>query len=410
MRHRECRGSVVPSARVRALRHPALGLVLVVLGLTGLPQQMFGLVTLITGGDGLPVELLAMFLAQLAVGVLQVGTGWAIIRGRAPTAWFSAYVAACIALTALTALLMRGEDVEPKLLLGIALETLGLPALIIIASAIYPSEAFDDERAPADVVAMLLVIAVRTLTMTPLDLVQNIRLLDLGTTTPGEWAGTLLWPTISLGLGVLALVAAWRFARRSLRIYVVAAIGVHVAMVVLSIVWTLVESDDGSGGSFRTQVIAHQILGLVSIIGPLTLWWYARERLASPELTAPRAPSRVPIWLALSYVPTLLARAFLADEMTALWGGRSTALIIAITGTVAVILLAAADSAFRQRTSARWWTLASAAGGVALVAGAAVVVLGADNRFRALGLLGPLGNLVASTTVAAWLYRALPRV
>jgi uncharacterized membrane protein len=387
---------------VRALRNPALGLVLVVLGLSALPQQLFTFVNVVLT-DTLPVELLAMMLSQLAVAVLQLATGWAVIRGRAPTVWFAAYVAACVALMTVTAVLMLGEEMEPKIFIGIGLETLGLPLVIAIASTLYQGDHFEVERSPVDVVAMLLVFAVGALTMVPLDYAQTVRMLLGGSASAGTWIGMTIWPAVMLGLGILALTTARRFTPRALRIYVLVVIGVRIALALISIGVTLVES---SGHSFRPQLIANQVIGLVSILGPLTLLMYVRP---GAETVAPRAPSRVPVWLALSYVPMLLGRVFLADGMNAEWGSRPASLAIALTGTVAVVIVAMADAAFRLRPSARWWTLAAAVGGVAIVGAAVVMIFTTENQFRTRGLLAPLGHLLASTTVAAWLYR-LPRV
>lgn len=387
---------------MRALRHPALGLVLVTLGVAALPQRFASLlVILVRDSDVLSPDLLAIMTAQLLVGVLQVAAGWAVISRRAPVLWFGAYTAACAVLVVCSTLLMHGGDFDPKVVLGICLETLGLPAIIGVASVMYRDEELEDERSPVDVIAMLLVIAVGTLTVTPLELAHIARLLVGARASAGTWAGMMLWPLLFLGLAILALVAARRFTARSLWIYVAAAIGLRIGTVLLSVIVTSFQ-----GHAMRVELVVFQTVALASALTPITLWLYARP---IPEVIAPRAPSRVPIWLALSFVPLLFGRVVLVDEMAGEWGVRASALVVAVSATMGAVILAMADAAFRRRTSARWWSLAGALAGFVALVGAAYVLLTLDTQLRAQGVLQQVGHLFAATAVAAWLYR-LPRM
>ena len=115
--------------------------------------------------------------------------------------------------------------------------------------------------------------------------------------------------------------------------------------------------------------------------------------------------SLAPIWIALSYVPVLVAKLFIAGTITLQWGGRVSAVGLLLAVVEAAAIAGAAHTAFTRRAAVRWWTVGAAIGAGVIFGAGAIYVLTSTNRFVTTGILAPLGNLVASTGVAAWLHR-----
>lgn len=379
---------------MRALRHPALGLALVMVGIAPLVTQLMSIASAWLFDYNVPFRMLAPLLLMATVSALQVATGVAITRQRFAGIAFGAWVLAGCAFTIVTATLTRdGTPFTPAFGLGAAVEIFGLPVLIAIASLRYANE-LEDTRTFSDVSAALFIIALHTFVMTPLSVAGTIRMTQGAELDLGSWASILMWPAATLVLGVFAALGTR--SRPMARLYIYIDVAVILTFSALTVGWTLVEDDHEM---VHRVVIASRIISLVGFVLVASLWLYLRS------LASDGKGSRVPMWTALTYVPTLLGRLILSDEVAYELLHTPMTWVIAIAAGLAIVLLALADASLRDRPAARAWAIAAAVIALALLVTGAIYIFGLDpdrlGRGVNIGLLAPLGYLIASTIGAA---------
>jgi hypothetical protein len=379
---------------VRALRHPALGLALVMLGISSLPGRLVQISNLWSLFETAPpMAILAPLVSSAVLAAFQVATGWAITRQRYAGILFAGYVLACFAVTIATALTARGDETfSPAVALGAVVETFGLPVLIAIASLRYPEE-LEDTRAFRDVSGALFVLALNTFIMVPLTIASLVRMTHGASVSVGSWVGLLIDPLVLLAVGVFAAIGTRN--QPSARLYIIVSTAVALAMSVLAIGWTFAE---GGNEMVRRFVIASRLLHLVALTLPAVLWLY----LHSP--TGERQASRVPMWIAISYVPLFIGRMFISSQVAAQFGHVSAMWVITIAIALAIILLAMGDAVLRALPAARAWAIAATVIGALLLVAGAIFLFKNDRevgRHAQLGLLAPLAYLIASTIGAA---------
>ena len=373
---------------MRALRHPALGLALVLIGISALPGHLLQIANVWLFDYSPPMSIWAPLVLTAVLSALQVATGWAITRQRYAGLFFAGYVLACFAVAIATALTTRGdESFSATVALGVVVETFGMPVLIAIASLRYPRE-LEDTRAFRDISAALFVLALHTFIMVPLTIASLVRMTNGATVSLGSWVGLLIEPVVLLVLGVFAMLGTRD--RPAARRYLIISVAIMLAMSALTIGWTLI--DDGSS-MVRRFVIASRMIHLFALAVPAVLWLY----LHSP--TGERRDSRVPMWIAVSYVPLFIGRVFISSQVASQFGHVPAMWIITIAIALALILLALGDASLRYLPAARAWAIAVAViAGILLVAGA-IYLLKSDpmGRRAQVGQLAPLAYLIASS-------------
>lgn len=361
------------------------------LGISSLPGRLVQIANLWSLFETTPPLSIWMPLVLTAVvSAFQVATGWAITRQRYAGIFFAGYVLACFAVTIATALTARGDEAfSPTLALGVVVETFGLPVLIALASLRYPEE-LEDTRAFRDVSAALFVLALNTFIMVPLTIASLVRMTHGASVSVGSWVGLLIDPLVLLAVGVLAALGTRN--RPAARLYIIISTVIALAMSVLAIGWTFAEDSHEMVHRF---VITSRLLHLLALTLPAVLWLY----LHAP--TDERQASRVPMWIAVSYVPLFIGRVFVAGQVSAQFGHAPTMWIITISIAVALVLLALADASLREMTTAHGWAIAAAVIALGLFIAAAVYAFRADARRTDFSVLSPLAYLIASTIGAA---------
>ena len=371
------------------------------LGISSLPGRLVQIVNLWSLFENAPpMSIWAPLVLSAALSAFQVATGWAITRQRYAGIMFAGYVLACFAVTIATALTARGDETfSPTVALGAVVETFGLPVLIAIASLRYPEE-LEDTRAFRDVSAALFVLALNTFIMVPLTIASLVRMTHGASVSVGSWVGLSIEPLVLLAVGVFAAIGTRN--RPAAKLYIIVATVVALAMSVLAIGWTF--ADDANEMVHRF-VIASRLLHLLALTLPAVLWLY----LHSP--TGERQASRVPMWIAVSYVPLFIGRVFISSQVSAQFGHAPAVWVITIAIALALILLALGDASLRGLSAAQSWAIAAAViAFVLLVAGAIYLFTREPDHIRGrteIYLLAPLGYLIASTIGAAVYRRRL---
>lgn len=381
---------------MRALKHPALGLAMLMLGLAGLPAALSAVaqVVILDRGADLPwLSLVLPMFASVVVAALQAATGWAIMVGRRAGVLFALYIAACVALTVVLATVERGDDsLHPSLVLGIAIETLGFPVLIAIASLLYRGSELEESWSFSDVTAALLLIAVHTFVETSINITDLVHISREPSTTVESWAAMLIYPAVWLALGVVAALGSR--SKKGAQVYVIVTVAVTVVLAMVMVAWNLIGDVDET---VRKFMLISRIVGFISLGVPAALWWYTR----TAQVDARRG-SRLPLWIALSYVPTLVARIGLSPEMAGQFGRPSATLFVGIGLALAFVLCAAGHTGLRRSPAVRIWGALAALVSLVVNVVALVYVWRSHMRLEAMGTLAPLGNLVASTIILAW--------
>lgn len=364
------------------------------IGIGALPGHLVQVVSAYLFDDAVPLKLTLPMMLTAAVSAFQVATGWAITRQRYAGIFFAGYVLACFALTIATALIARGDaSFSASVALGAVVETFGLPVLIAIASLRY-ADRLEDTRSFSDISAALFVLALRTFISVPLTIMATIRMTHGASVSLGSWVGLFLEPVIFLALGVVALLGSR--SRPAARIYIIVSVAVAVGLAILAIVWTTV--DDGNE-MVRKFVISSRLLGLVALVEPAVLWLF----LIAPSVD--RQGSRLPMWIAISYVPMFVGRVFVSGQVAAQFGHAPAAWVVTIAVAFALVLLALGDATLRDLRTARTWAIAAAVvASLLLIAGVVYLLRQHEDTFGQrpdLYLLAPLGYLIASTVGAA---------
>jgi hypothetical protein len=141
-------------------------------------------------------------------------------------------------------------------------------------------------------------------------------------------------------------------------------------------------------------------VGLVSLIRPLIVWFFAK-RESDPAPVDAALP-----WVALWFVPHLAVRALIYDQMNAYAGPTLGFVIVALCLALAMVLTLAARDSLRDAAGAGPWLVSAAIAGV-LFALALYITHEGDTRY-ALNIqseLAPVVLLFATCVTAAWLRR-----
>ena len=136
-------------------------------------------------------------------------------------------------------------------------------------------------------------------------------------------------------------------------------------------------------------------VAFVGIARLLIVWSYAQRELSAPAPGGSALP-----WLALWFVPQLLGRLFLYEELAAFGDMTRIGLLLGAATAIAIIVAA--------RTGRLWWLPATLAG--ALFALGVYVTHTQPDRFGIVGntIIGPLAMMFAALATAAWFARRVP--
>jgi hypothetical protein len=317
--------------RLVALDRPALGLVMQLAALMALPAQLSLAITLV--GEDLPWSgLLGLTILPLVATGLELATGIAIARRSFARPLFAAYGVATLGFV-VVAVVVFATDEGTSAVAAMALEILAGPLVILVAPLVLDLDRLDDRRSPADVAAVLFVLAVSSLIAMPVGIVDDGRVALAAHASPAIWLASILrW-----GVGAVTAIIALRAgrillrpgppaaARRALAFYVLVSIGVAVVFGGGTIGMLASEV-----GDHKARFLASPVAALVvSVARPLTIWAYARTTLREPIAVARRAVSMPLVWSVLWVVPLLLSRSPALRAMSQ------------ITGTALVVLLGA---------------------------------------------------------------------
>lgn len=388
---------------MRVLAHPPLGLVLVLVALHALPGQ---LTLFVSPAFSWSWQASGLLIVQLATTCVQLATGAAIISGHpGARALFTTYVLASIAIVASAVYVMHGEGLALRA--GVAVETLGLPLLIALVPTLAQVETLSAERSRSDAAAALLVLGVAGLLAGLLYSVGQARMLARDHVSIEVWLGRSIPMVISLATGIAALIAGQRMqraeparARRALVVYMVIAIGGVVTLALLTIVFSVV---DDSQYKYTGYLIRVELIALVHAATPLAIWLYVRPALHSqPQGGVSQGFG----WLLLVFVPTLVARVFMAGPLSAIISGAQTGLVLGLSVVLAIGNTLAATAILRGDPSARRRTQLAAALSLAILLVAIVLVEQTPLMSRpGASPLAPLMLLLAAAAVPAWLAR-----
>jgi hypothetical protein len=381
------------------VRSPPLGLALILAGLHAISAPLRMLANMLALPSGWIGEVGAVTLLQVAVAVLQIGTGVASVRrSSAARPLLIAYGAATVAL-AIVAVIVIGRDLGVAPRIGFVVEIVGAPVVIGIVAALVP---LSPTRVRLDAGAVLVGVGLAAWLATPVQIASTLRWMrQARDVSAGTVAGQLIFPVVALVIGALALRAGTRLVRgpadigrRATFVYVVVAIALALVLTAVAIIVTLVDSP-----RYAPFLLTSQSISLVlSIATPLAIWWYVRGTVddgVTGESSATLA------WIALLFVPTLLARLTFVGE---LGGMPRIILVLAVGGggCLAVILLRTALALLRGG-EARVAALTGAVVATTLFVLVAIALLVESSP--ATQPIYQLALVVATAATMAWLAR-----
>lgn len=373
------------------LDHPAAGLVLVVVALAALPQGLQLVATVLFDTDAWSARLAIMLLPIVAVAIVQLAAGLAIAwQSPARHQWFAAYAAICVA-TLLVAAVWWPDELGKRQVAVLAFDVLGTPLIVLLGPRLF-------SLAPAPALAGLLILGgASALIHNLLFSIEQARWMVRGDVSLGGWFGTALRLVIELAMAALAIHAGRKLsrgepARRALGMYVIFAVASIAILDLLTIITVVV---DGDRDVMWRMIVPSIVIGAgVSIARLLIMWRYAQRELAAPAPGGAALP-----WLALWFVPQLLARLLLYEELGQLGGlARTLGLVLCVALAIAIVL------ALKTRV----WSPAVAVAGALLALG----IYTSQTVFNRLGALdsaivGPLAMLFTAVATAAWFSRRL---
>src|SRR5213078_4515637 len=143
--------------RSTALDRPALGLVMQLVALSMLPGQLSLVAFMLI--EGMPeFHLASLATLQLVATGLQLAAGIAISRRAAARPLAAAYCIGSLALAIVAAVLFAVEGEGASAIIVVVVEALPGPLVIVVGSLALRLDRLPDQRSPADVAAVLLVL------------------------------------------------------------------------------------------------------------------------------------------------------------------------------------------------------------------------------------------------------------
>lgn len=377
-----------------------LGLLLVITGIRALGSPLHTVLQVARMESD--AEMMLLSTLPLAMVVLEIAAGCAFAF-RKPTAGWVALAGYIVVAVALLVFMMFDGLPGYLGILGLAAtvgETLGFPILLVVAFAIAKPLGSSARR---EVGVMLIVLAISSLLGTTLRLIEQVRIISEVAPSATSVLSQLAWLAAYAVVAVLALRAGVRLfrgtANRDLGIWVIAAIANEVLwLVVFAIVATLDQGD-----SAGTVIAMHAVSAFVAMALPVFLWGFVRSHPVTDDAHVPMLPA----WNALLYVPFLLVRPIVVDELVepfghTLVGDAAIALLTAGFVGLAAATTAAAVLALRERMTTVAFAGIATALGVLLTS--ALVVITYREGVEPLHT-GPFLQIAVTTAVIAWLHR-----
>lgn len=378
-----------------------LGLLLVITGIRALGSPLH--TVLQVARMEWDAEMMLLSALPLAMVVLEIAAGCAFAF-RKPTAGWVALAGYLVVAVALLVFMMF--DGLPGYLgtLGLAAtvgETLGFPILLVVAFAIAKPPGSSARR---EVGVMLIVLAISSLLGTTLRLIEQVRIISQVAPSATSVLSQLAWLAAYAVVAVLALRAGVRLyrgtARRDLGVWVIAAIANEVLWLVVFAILATLEQSDSAG----IMIAMHATSAFVAMALPVFLWGFVRSHPVTDDAHVPMLPA----WNALLYVPFLLVRPIVVDELVetryghTLVGDAAIALLTAGFVGLAAATTAAAVLALRERMTTVAFAGIATALGVLLTS--ALVVITYREGVEPLHT-GPFLQIAVTTAVIAWLHR-----
>jgi hypothetical protein len=407
--------------RIRALDRPALGLVLQLAALIALPDQLsLAIATVFEDAEpGMSVPIVL----QLVAAGLQIATGVAVARrSRSARPVFVAWCVAALAAAVGAAIALGGNDTA-LVLHAELFEIVAGPVMVLLAPLVIDVERLPDQRSPADVGAVLLVLAMTALLALPLEIAHQIHLWGgIRTAWPGLQSSALAWgpgavcALITLRAGrALLRPGPPAAARKALLLYVVVSIAVDAVHTVrtLAVVGPRLEGH-------AAMLLSMPVIALaIAAARPVMIWAHARPVLRAPIAVERRELAGPLMWGVLWSVPLLVVSAGRVVQLHP-ESGALTMVVGALLCGQAIGNVAAARAA--SHNPGRALVTASVASAICAVLLVAVVawvwaVFRSDSmlsfRFSALVVGRPLVALLALLATLAWTQRStrpeLPR-
>lgn len=385
-----------------AVDQPAVGLVLAFAALFSLPQSA-NMFVQIWRYEGFTGRIGILTLLMIGEQLLQLATGVAIAwqwRGR--RALGLVYFAAALALIILSFVFIK--DVAGVRYRAVTvLEAIGSPLLVLIAPRWFGVTRLTRASALG---GLLVVSGVSIWLGQSIFGIQKVRWFLGEHVSTGAWLGELVRVASALVPATVGLVAGLRMAsgrpaRRMFAAYVITAIGMQIVMTVLSVIVMLTNE-----GRYVSIVLPTTLVMTVfGIVRPMLIWLYAKRESEPGADVGAALP-----WVALWFVPQLVARALMYDEITMVLGKLAIPIVV-LCGLCAIMNIGAARVAMRGESAVRWW-IAAATAALGLLAVAFVAVYTIDQSRPSVALtagpaLMPVGLLFATAATAAWLSRRL---
>jgi len=387
---------------VRALDQRALGLVFVMAALMSLPQTLSTFAQMLLIGDmQLPFGVWSMLLAAVVFGVVQLLVGFAVAwQWSSRRLWFAGLVA-CGLITIVAAWNVMSEELGVRTIIVALLETVGTPLLVVAAPYWFRLRRVTEAHALG---GLLLVSGLSTAIGQPIMMFDQARMLTSMHAPPGTWLGGGVEHALTITIAIASLVAGWKLARhrparRAVLAYVIISIGVHVLLTGAKLIFLGPYEDHG----IKAVVITSTLIYLpLSLIRPVAVWLYAKRELDSSTASVDAA---LP-WIALWFVPPLIARCLLWEEFSIYAGDTLGFVLLAICLALGIVLLLAARDSLRDPGVWSPWLVVGAFA-AALVT--VVVYLGhkSENTYShyADAAVAPVTLIFATALTAAWLRR-----
>jgi len=320
--------------------HCALGLVLAISGIPAALQAMRLVLQWVLFDSWSSLE--PVMLLPLVVGVLQLATGCTLAwRSRAAWPCLIGYLAASILTVVLMTTIIGDSELGGLTIAGVLLQTVGAPLVVVLAMFIQPAGTSRRDEAGT----LALVFGITFVIGIAIRLVDDLsRLTDAHVSSS---VGGVAWMIVSSATGIavailqiragLALRRGSRHAAAALRIFVVASIGVEIALAGVSVV--VLSLDNGLPAEIptgvRASIIAMPILGMIDGIAiPLLLRAYVGRITEEPVA---HAVASGPAWKAFLMLPVLGGAAFVAPEVIEHVHGATLAAALTAAITVSAV-------------------------------------------------------------------------
>jgi hypothetical protein len=350
--------------------------------------------------DAWSPDVLWPVMLQLVVAGIQVAVGCSFAFGARRAGWIllACQLAGSLVLVVASRELVSDAGVLP--LIGVIIETLGTPALVIVALLLGRTAGASPRQ---EVGVVLLVFGISTLLNAMLQTFEFVVMLVDERFSPGA-ASNLVWIGSYIAVAVLEIragLALRRGASNALRAF-------NVFMIVslsLDVLWLLIGMGVGvveDGRLLKFLAVTRGTSAVTSAAWLFVLWAFVRKHTAPPVATA---VPMFPAWYTLLFLPMLAARplALANDRLVELVGETSRTVIIVAFAAFAISAALASVSALRERMSASAFAAAASLVGVATTC---VVVVAFDlGPGPKLIQAAPLLNLIVATAMIARLHR-----